>query len=89
VTGTSQSYKISPAIRQNKFTVVVVPFIFLSNARLALRISNVVALMLLFVAGVSFGASLIATLGEQGFPWSFLGLRWSLSPSSLEDEAAL
>jgi hypothetical protein len=34
---------------------VVVPFIFISNARLALRISNVVALGLLFLAGYSFG----------------------------------
>jgi VIT1/CCC1 family predicted Fe2+/Mn2+ transporter len=56
---------------------VVVPFIFISNAGLALRISNVVALVLLFLAGIHSGASLIATLGERGFPWSFLGLRWS------------
>jgi VIT1/CCC1 family predicted Fe2+/Mn2+ transporter len=34
---------------------VVVPFIFISNARLALRTSNVVALGLLFLAGYSFG----------------------------------
>jgi hypothetical protein len=34
---------------------VVVPFIFIRNARPALRISNVVALVLLFLAGYSFG----------------------------------
>jgi VIT1/CCC1 family predicted Fe2+/Mn2+ transporter len=34
---------------------VVVPFIFISNARLALRISNEIAILLLFLAGYSFG----------------------------------
>jgi VIT family protein len=34
---------------------VVVPFIFISNTRLALRISNGIALVLLFLAGYSFG----------------------------------
>jgi hypothetical protein len=34
---------------------VVVRFIFVSNARLALRISNGVALALLFLGGYSFG----------------------------------
>ncbi len=34
---------------------VVVPFIFIGNARLALRISNGVALIMLFLAGYSFG----------------------------------
>ena len=34
---------------------VVVPFIFTSNARLALRISNGIAILLLFLAGYSFG----------------------------------
>jgi VIT1/CCC1 family predicted Fe2+/Mn2+ transporter len=34
---------------------VAVPFIFISNARLALRISNGIAILLLFLAGYSFG----------------------------------
>jgi VIT1/CCC1 family predicted Fe2+/Mn2+ transporter len=34
---------------------VVVPFIFISDARLALRISNGIAILLLFLAGYSFG----------------------------------
>lgn len=34
---------------------VVVPFIFISDARLALRISNGIAISLLFLAGYSFG----------------------------------
>jgi len=34
---------------------VVVPFIFISNARLALRISNGIVILLLFLAGYSFG----------------------------------
>jgi hypothetical protein len=35
---------------------VVVPFIFISNATLALRISNGIAILLLFLAGYSFGS---------------------------------
>lgn len=34
---------------------VALPFIFVSNARLALRISNSIAIALLFLAGYSFG----------------------------------
>jgi VIT1/CCC1 family predicted Fe2+/Mn2+ transporter len=42
---------------------IVVPFIFISNALLALRISNGIALVLLFVAGYSFGRF------SSGNPW--------------------
>jgi hypothetical protein len=42
---------------------VVVPFIFISNAMLALRTSNGIALVLLFVAGYSFGRFI------HGNPW--------------------
>jgi VIT1/CCC1 family predicted Fe2+/Mn2+ transporter len=42
---------------------VVVPFIFISNVRVALRISKVVALVLLFLAGYSFGRF------TYGNPW--------------------
>jgi VIT1/CCC1 family predicted Fe2+/Mn2+ transporter len=34
---------------------VVIPFIFMSNARPALRISNAVAIVMLFLTGYSFG----------------------------------
>lgn len=44
---------------------VVVRFIFVSNARLALRISNGVALVLLFLGGIHSGALRIASLGER------------------------
>ena len=42
---------------------LVIPFIFISNAMLALRISNGIALVLLFVAGYSFGRF------TNGNPW--------------------
>jgi VIT family len=42
---------------------IVVPFIFISNALLALRISNGIALVLLFLAGYSFGRF------TNGNPW--------------------
>jgi hypothetical protein len=53
---------------------VVVPFIFISNARLALRISNVVAPVTV-LAGCSFGRFTNSKPREWGFPWSFLGSR--------------
>jgi VIT1/CCC1 family predicted Fe2+/Mn2+ transporter len=42
---------------------IVIPFIFISNSLLALRISNGIALVLLFVAGYSFGRF------TNGNPW--------------------
>jgi VIT family len=42
---------------------LVIPFIFISNALLALRISNGIALVLLFLAGYSFGRF------TNGNPW--------------------
>jgi len=42
---------------------IVIPFIFISNSLLALRISNGIALVLLFVAGHSFGRF------TNGNPW--------------------
>ena len=34
---------------------VVIPFLFVGDARLALRISNIVAIALLFLCGYAFG----------------------------------
>ncbi len=34
---------------------MVIPFLFTSDARLALRISNVIAIAMLFVCGYAFG----------------------------------
>jgi hypothetical protein len=53
---------------------VVVPFIFISNARLALRISNVVALGLLFLAGYSFGRFTNSKPWRAGFSMVILGI---------------
>ena len=52
---------------------VVVPFIFISNARLALRVSNAVALMLLFLAGYSFGRSTNTKPWRAGFAMVIFG----------------
>jgi hypothetical protein len=42
---------------------VVIPFIFMQNARLAMRISNTIAVVILFLAGYAFGR----TTGNR--PW--------------------
>ena len=34
---------------------IVIPFLFISDARLALRVSNVVAITMLFLCGFMFG----------------------------------
>jgi VIT1/CCC1 family predicted Fe2+/Mn2+ transporter len=41
---------------------VVIPFMFLNNASLALRVSNVIAITMLFLAGYTFG-------NQSGRPW--------------------
>ena len=53
---------------------VVVPFIFISNARLALRISNVVALVLLFLAGYSFGRFTYSNPWRAGLSMVIFGI---------------
>ena len=53
---------------------VVVPFIFVSNVRLALRISNGVALVLLFLAGYSFGRFAHSNPWRAGFAMVILGV---------------
>ena len=53
---------------------VVVPFIFIGNARLALRISNAVALVLLLLAGHSFGRFTNSKPWRAGFAMVILGL---------------
>jgi VIT1/CCC1 family predicted Fe2+/Mn2+ transporter len=53
---------------------VVVPFIFISNARLALRISNVVALVQLFLAGYSFGRFTYSNPWRAGLSLVILGI---------------
>jgi hypothetical protein len=53
---------------------VVVPFIFVSNVGLALRISNGVALVLLFLAGYSFGRFAHSNPWRAGFAMVILGV---------------
>jgi hypothetical protein len=50
---------------------VVVPFIFINNAPLATRISNGIALVLLFLAGYSLGRFTNSHPWRRGLPWSF------------------
>jgi VIT1/CCC1 family predicted Fe2+/Mn2+ transporter len=44
---------------------VAVPFIFMQNAMLALRVSNAIAVVMLFIAGVAYGRC----VGRS--PWGF------------------
>jgi VIT1/CCC1 family predicted Fe2+/Mn2+ transporter len=53
---------------------VVVPFIFVRNARLALRISNGIALALLFLAGYSFGRFTHSNSLRAGFAMVIFGV---------------
>jgi hypothetical protein len=53
---------------------VVLPFIFISNARPALRISNVVALVLLFLAGYSFGRFTYSNPWRAGLSMVIFGI---------------
>ena len=43
---------------------VAIPFLFFHNARLALRLSNLIAILMLFVAGFAYGRS----VGRRGWP---------------------
>jgi VIT1/CCC1 family predicted Fe2+/Mn2+ transporter len=53
---------------------VVVPFIFMQNARLALRVSNCVAIMMLFTAGMAYGRSVGRRSWMMGILMVGLGL---------------
>ena len=53
---------------------VVIPFIFMSNAGPALRVSNAIAIVMLFVTGYAFGQhDRAAPAGWSEFRWSFSG----------------
>ena len=52
---------------------VVIPFIFMSNAGPALRVSNAIAVVMLFVTGYLFGQMTGRHRGWWVFRWSFLG----------------
>jgi VIT family len=53
---------------------IVVPFIFMSNALLALRISNGIAIVLLFLAGHSFGRFTNHNPWRSGFAMVVFGI---------------
>ena len=55
---------------------VVIPFLFINNVRLALRLSNGVALVMLFLAGYAFG------LYADHHPWR-MGLGMAVLGSAL------
>jgi VIT1/CCC1 family predicted Fe2+/Mn2+ transporter len=52
---------------------VVVPFILISNAMLALRISNTIALVMLFMTGLAFGRCVGYRPWILGFSMAMLG----------------
>ena len=49
---------------------VVIPFIFMHNAVPALRVSNAIAIVMLFVTGYAFGRFVGVARGYWGLPWS-------------------
>jgi hypothetical protein len=53
---------------------VAIPFIFIQNARLALRISNIIAVILLFIAGFAYGRAVGRSRRVFGFIMVILGL---------------
>ena len=53
---------------------VVLPFIFMQNARLALRVSNGIAIAMLFMAGVAYGRSIGRGSWKMGVFMVVLGL---------------
>ena len=53
---------------------VVVPFIFMQNARLALRVSNCIAIMMLFAADMAYGRSIGRKSWVMGILMVGLGL---------------
>jgi VIT1/CCC1 family predicted Fe2+/Mn2+ transporter len=52
---------------------VVLPFVFMENARLALRLSNGIAIAMLFTAGVAYGRSIGRGLWMMGLLMVALG----------------
>ena len=57
---------------------VVVPFVFLREPRLALRVSNAVAIAMLFMAGYAFGRySGFRPMGRSAWVWWSSAWRWS------------
>ena len=64
---------------------VVIPFIFLSDAKLALRVSYAVAIVMLFCCGYAFGFIAGFGPGRRVFRWWPLVVRWSASRWLLED----
>jgi len=52
---------------------VVVPFIFLGDARLALRVSNIIAVAMLFLCGYAFGSSAGLRPWVTGLSMVFVG----------------
>ena len=63
---------------------VAVPFIFTSSGLLATRVSNVIALVLLFLAGYSFGRFSNDNPWRAGLAMVISESSWSLLRSSLE-----
>ena len=59
---------------------VVIPFIFLSDAKLALRISYAVAIVMLFCCGYASDITAGFGPGRRVFRWWRLAVRWSASP---------
>jgi len=53
---------------------VAIPFIFLGNPRLAVRVSNCIAVALLFLAGYSFGRFTKYNPWRAGFVMVFFGI---------------
>ena len=58
------------------YVPVVIPFLFIANVRLALRLSNGIALVMLFLAGYGFG------LYAEYRPWR-MGLSTAILGSAL------
>jgi hypothetical protein len=66
---------------------IVIPFILIGDVRLALRLSNAVAIAMLFVCGYAFGRYAGFRAWATGLRWSPSVRRWSASRSLWEDES--
>ena len=64
---------------------VVIPFMLLSDAKLALRVSYAVAIVMLFGCGYAFGSIAEFDPGRRVLRWWPLVVRWSASQWHLED----
>ena len=53
---------------------VVLPFVFMHNARIALRVSNVIAIAMLFAAGIAYGRSIGRSSWMMGLFMVVLGV---------------